>query len=62
VISISPLHLIKVPDMLLLWDALLGTTLDDVSAAAVVAHARSALLRAATSLFASLSRYAACFD
>jgi hypothetical protein len=36
----------------------LGITLDDVSAAAAVAHARLALLQAATSLFASLSRYA----
>jgi hypothetical protein len=34
----------------------LAVTLDDVSGAAAVAHARLALLQAATSLFASLSR------
>lgn len=36
----------------------LAVTLEDVSAAAAVAHARLALLQAATSLFASLSRHA----
>jgi hypothetical protein len=35
----------------------LAITLDDVSGAAAVAHARLALLQAATSLFASLSRW-----
>lgn len=38
--------------------AALAITLDDVSAVASVAHARLALLQAATSLFASLGRYA----
>ncbi|KAF6258720.1 hypothetical protein COO60DRAFT_1701205 [Scenedesmus sp. NREL 46B-D3] len=37
--------------------AAVAVTLDDVSGAAAVAHARLALLQAATSLFASLSRY-----
>uniref|UniRef100_A0A383VTA8 Uncharacterized protein n=1 Tax=Tetradesmus obliquus TaxID=3088 RepID=A0A383VTA8_TETOB len=36
----------------------LAVTLDDVSGAAALAHARLALLQAATSLFASMSRYA----
>lgn len=36
--------------------AALAITLDDISAAAAVAHARLTLLQAATSLFASLSR------
>jgi hypothetical protein len=40
--------------------AALGITLIDVSAAASLAHARLALLQAATSLFASLSRWVGC--